>query len=79
MEENAIAGGAGSAVAEFLSDSGLQIPLLQLGFSDEFVDHNSQKRQLSEQGLDASGIETAITQRLALLQSSSQDISQLAR
>jgi len=79
LEENAIAGGAGSAVAEFLSDSGLQIPLLQLGFSDEFVDHNSQKRQLSEQGLDASGIETAITQRLALLQSSSQDISQLAR
>jgi len=79
LEENARAGGAGSAVAEFLNEHGLQIPLLQLGFSDEFVDHNSQKRQLSEQGLDATGIETAINQRLSLLQTGSPDISLLAR
>lgn len=79
LEENAIAGGAGSAVAELLNERGIQIPLLQLGFSDEFVDHNSQKRQLSEQGLDALGIETAINQRLALLQMASPDISLLAR
>jgi 1-deoxy-D-xylulose-5-phosphate synthase len=79
LEENAIAGGAGSAVAEFLNERGLQIPLLQLGFSDEFVDHNSQKRQLSEQGLDATGIETAIRQRIALLQAVSSDVSLLVR
>lgn len=79
LEENALAGGAGSAVAELLNERGLQIPLLQLGFSDEFVDHNSQKRQLSEQGLDTIGIETAINQRLALLQTASPDISLLAR
>lgn len=69
LEENAVAGGAGSAVAEYLNAQGLATPLLQLGFADEFVDHDSQKQQLSKQGLDAAGIETAIVQRLARLQS----------
>jgi 1-deoxy-D-xylulose-5-phosphate synthase len=69
LEENAIAGGAGSAVAEYLSQQGLLTPLLQLGFADEYVDHDSQKQQLSKQGLDMAGIESAVVQRLALLQS----------
>ena len=69
LEENAIAGGAGSAVAEYLNQQGLLTPLLQLGFADEYVDHDSQKQQLSKQGLDMAGIELAVVQRLALLQS----------
>lgn len=69
LEENAIAGGAGSAVAEHLHHIGLNLPVLQLGFADEFVDHDSQKQQLTQQGLDAIGIETQIRTRLAQLHS----------
>lgn len=67
LEENAIAGGAGSAVAEHLAASAHVIPLLQLGLDDVFVHHASQADQLASQGLDATGIQQAITQRLALL------------
>ncbi len=65
LEENAIAGGAGSAVGEHLAGQGIQIPWLPLGFRDEFVEHDSQKNQLASQGLDADGIEAAIRQRLS--------------
>jgi 1-deoxy-D-xylulose-5-phosphate synthase len=64
LEENAIAGGAGSAVTEYLNALGLQCPTLQLGFADEFVDHDSQKQQLAQQGLDAKTIGERISQRL---------------
>lgn len=69
LEENAIAGGAGSAVTEYLQDIGLNVPVIQLGFADEFVDHDSQKQQLAKQGLDAASIETRIRTRLSQLQS----------
>ncbi len=65
LEENAIAGGAGSAVTEYLQSIGLNIPVLQLGFNDEFVDHDSQKQQLAKQGLDPVSIETRIRGRLS--------------
>jgi 1-deoxy-D-xylulose-5-phosphate synthase len=68
LEENTIAGGAGSSVCEYLNSEGILIPVLQLGFKDEFVEHNSQKQQLAQQGLDAKGIELAITQRLNAIQ-----------
>lgn len=66
LEENAIAGGAGSAVTEYLNAQGLPCATLQLGFSDEFVDHDSQLQQLAKQGLDAKGIAERIHQRLQL-------------
>lgn len=69
LEENAIAGGAGSAVSEYLHSLGLNLPVLQLGFADEFVDHDSQKQQLAKQGLDSTAIEVRIRARLAQLQS----------
>ncbi|MDQ2076344.1 1-deoxy-D-xylulose-5-phosphate synthase [Marinimicrobium sp. ABcell2] len=68
LEENAVAGGAGSAVSEHLNSLGLVTPLLQLGFADRFVEHDKQQRQLASQGLDATGIEQSIRARLALLQ-----------
>lgn len=67
LEENTIAGGAGSAVTEHLASIGVVMPILQLGFSDRFVEHDSQKLQLANQGLDAAGIEQSIGKRLALL------------
>ncbi len=67
LEENVIAGGAGAAVSEHLASIGVVMPVLHLGFSDQFVEQDSQKQQLIDQGLDAAGIEQAITTRLALL------------
>jgi 1-deoxy-D-xylulose-5-phosphate synthase len=69
VEENALAGGAGSAVGEYLASVGVTLPLLQLGFEDRFVEHDNQKRQLAGLGLDAAGIEAAIGTRLSLLNS----------
>ncbi len=64
LEENAIAGGAGSGVCEHLNSRALTVPVLQLGFGDEFVEHASQKQQLTTQGLDAKSIAERINQRL---------------
>jgi 1-deoxy-D-xylulose-5-phosphate synthase len=65
LEEGAIAGGAGSAVAEALQAEGILRPLLHLGLPDLFIEHGDPARLLSLQGLDAAGIESAIRQRFA--------------
>jgi 1-deoxy-D-xylulose-5-phosphate synthase len=69
LEENSIAGGAGSAVNEFLSEQGIVMPVLNLGLPDTFVDHASHDQQLASLGLDSSGILTSISKRLELLNS----------
>lgn len=56
VEENTIAGGAGSAVSEVLVAAGIDMPLLQLGLPDEFPDQGSREQLLAECGLDAEGI-----------------------
>ncbi len=63
LEEGAIMGGAGSAVLEHLSAQGIQVPVLQLGLPDEFIDHGDQAALLKMYGLDAEGITTSIRQR----------------
>ena len=60
-------GGAGSAVAEALHAAGLQLPLLQLGLRDEFIEHGDPVKLLAMQGLDAAGIEAAIAHRFEAL------------
>lgn len=67
IEENAIAGGAGSAVSEYLASQGYVMPVLHLGLNDTFVDHANHAHQLMTQGLDAPGIEAAIIKRLKML------------
>ena len=67
LEENAIAGGAGSAVSEYLANQGYVMPILHLGLKDTFVDHANHTQQLVEQGLDAVSIETTILKRISLL------------
>ena len=67
IEENAIAGGAGSAVTEFLNSRLVSMPVLQLGLPDTFIDHGKHCELLSECGLDAAGIEAAIRDRLEQL------------
>ncbi|KPQ22371.1 MULTISPECIES: 1-deoxy-D-xylulose-5-phosphate synthase [unclassified Halomonas] len=64
LEENVIAGGAGSAVNELLHAEGVQIEVLNLGLPDEFVEHGTPAELLHDCGLDAEGIERAIRARL---------------
>jgi len=64
IEENAVMGGAGSAVAETLAARSIGTPLLQLGLPDRFVDHGDQAQLLASIGLDKPGIVAAIRSRL---------------
>ena len=63
VEEGAVMGGAGSAVGEALQAACVLKPVLQLGLSDEFIEHGDPAHLLALQGLDAAGIETAIRRR----------------
>ncbi|MYL23517.1 1-deoxy-D-xylulose-5-phosphate synthase [Halomonas alkaliantarctica] len=64
LEENAVAGGAGSAVNELLAAEGVQLEVLNLGLPDAFVEHGTPAELLRDCGLDAEGIERAIRARL---------------
>lgn len=64
LEENAVAGGAGSGVMEWLATEGLTTPVLPLGFPDQFIDHDTQRQQLATLGLTAEIIKARIEQRL---------------
>ena len=64
VEENVIAGGAGSAVTEYLHQRGVNVAVLQLGLPDTFVDHGNHLTLLSQLGLDAEGIVQSIQQQL---------------
>jgi 1-deoxy-D-xylulose-5-phosphate synthase len=64
LEENTIAGGAGSAVSEFLSSHDMAMPVLHLGLPDAFVPHGKPSELLKECGLDKDGIVRAIEARL---------------
>jgi len=60
VEDNAIAGGAGSAVLEALQAAGLQCPVLQLGIPDRFIEHGSREENLADAGLDFAGLLRAV-------------------
>ncbi|MBD1388805.1 1-deoxy-D-xylulose-5-phosphate synthase [Neiella sp. HB171785] len=60
VEDQAIMGGAGSAVVELLMANKVAKPVLQLGLPDQFIKHGSQEEILAELGLDAAGIEQRI-------------------
>jgi len=64
IEENVIAGGAGSGVAEALAAAGIAVPVLHLGLPDHFVDHGDPAFLLAHVGLDAKGIAAAVAARL---------------
>jgi 1-deoxy-D-xylulose-5-phosphate synthase len=68
VEENVIAGGAGSAVGEALAAAGVSVPLLMLGLPDRFVDHGEPALLLAHVGLDAQGIAAAIARRVGPLE-----------
>ncbi|WP_153774425.1 1-deoxy-D-xylulose-5-phosphate synthase [Pseudomonas sp. MNR3A] len=67
IEENAIMGGAGAAVSEFLAREAVVKPLLHLGLPDIYVEHAKPAQMLAECGLDAAGIEASVKARMAKL------------
>ena len=64
VEENAIEGGAGSAINELFAAQENSIPILNLGIPDQFIEHGTRDECLAACGLDTSGIITAIQQFL---------------
>jgi 1-deoxy-D-xylulose-5-phosphate synthase len=64
LEENAVQGGAGSAVSEALRATQSTVPLLQLGLPDEFIEQGTQAEQLAMAGLSVEQIETRVRNAL---------------
>ncbi|MAG77729.1 MAG: 1-deoxy-D-xylulose-5-phosphate synthase [Colwelliaceae bacterium] len=60
IEDNAIAGGAGSAVNEFILSKGLPVKILNIGLPDSFIKHGTQAEIHQELGLDCEGIVTKV-------------------
>jgi 1-deoxy-D-xylulose-5-phosphate synthase len=63
VEENVIAGGAGSAVLEALQAAGSHVAVLQLGLPDRFIDQGDPGIQLAHVGLTREGILKSIRER----------------
>ncbi|NOT89284.1 MAG: 1-deoxy-D-xylulose-5-phosphate synthase [Lysobacter sp.] len=63
LEDNVVAGGAGSGVAELLADANVTMPILHLGLPDAFQHHASREDLLAEAGLDIDGIRSAVLER----------------
>ena len=61
IEENALAGGFGSAVAEYLADADVRVR--RFGLPDEFVGHGDRRRLLADLGLTPEAIAAAVLER----------------
>lgn len=64
LEENALAGGAGSAVLEYLASEQIKTPCKNLGIEDSYVEHAAPAAQLASCGLDAAAILRELEQPL---------------
>ena len=56
VEDNAIAGGAGSGVNEYILSQGIMKKILNMGLPDNFIKHGTQAEIHQELGLDSQGI-----------------------
>ena len=63
VEDNVVAGGAGSGVSELLAAEGIALPVLHLGLPDAYQHHASREDLLAEAGIDAAGIRRAVLAR----------------
>jgi len=64
IEDNAIAGGAGSAVSEYLNQQHISHNLLQIGFPDELINHGQPDEMLTDWNLDKNGMLETINTRV---------------
>ena len=67
LEDNVVAGGAGSAVNEMLLKINTNSKILNIGLPDEFIEHGDQEQQKVINGLDGEGITKSIREKLALV------------
>lgn len=63
LEDNVVAGGAGSGVAELLAAEGVTLPVLHLGLPDAWQEHATREQLLAEAGLDAASVRAAVLAR----------------
>jgi len=61
LEDNAISGGAGSAVNEYLNSQAIQTPIINLGIPDKYIEHATREEQLDVIGLTGEKIVNTIT------------------
>ncbi|MDR5903412.1 1-deoxy-D-xylulose-5-phosphate synthase [Halomonas icarae] len=73
LEENVVAGGAGSAVNELLAAEGISREVLNLGLPDAFVEHGKPGELLADCALDADGIEATIRRRLVAVDATARE------
>ena len=66
VEENAVMGGAGSAVNELLAASGGPLNILNIGLPDQYIEHGSREDCLAMARLDADGIFDQVNKRLEM-------------
>ena len=67
IEDNVVAGGAGSAVNEQLLKLNSSSKVLNLGLPDQFIEHGDQDQQKILNGLDGDGVEKSILEKLKLI------------
>ena len=67
LEDNVVAGGAGSAVNEYLIKLNSKSSILNLGLPDQFIEHADQEQQKILNGLDGNGVEKSIQEKLKLI------------
>ena len=66
IEENVVAGGAGSAIGELLASQDVQISLLHIGIPDRFIEHGSREDCLALAALDPASLAATIERWWAL-------------
>ena len=67
VEDNAVAGGAGSGVNELVLAAGEPVQILNIGLPDRYIEHGSHADCLAEAGLDAHGILKQLNCRLEVM------------
>jgi 1-deoxy-D-xylulose-5-phosphate synthase len=67
LEDGAVMGGAGGAVLEALQLACIDIPVLQLGLPDIFIEHGDPQKLMAMQGLDSAGVRASIEKRFGPL------------
>ncbi len=73
LEENVVAGGAGSAVMEYLARAGRDATVLPLGLPDANLEHGTREECLREAGLDLQGLFNAIARHAATMPNTAKD------
>jgi 1-deoxy-D-xylulose-5-phosphate synthase len=66
VEENAVQGGAGSAVNELLNHRQVNVSVLNIGIPDRYIEHGARDDCLAAAGLDREGILAQIRARAAV-------------